>query len=256
MLQNFPNKSLGLFLTDIFWRGFPSAEREQCDLFIFKKIPYPNPLDAQRSMERGPVSLARPGPPALPEAGRHGGLLLLAPPHHPRACWWAPSTPLSAHSHPRAHTAPWLRWAGDQGAVSPAPRAPCRTGWDRATTSPMSKISIFMLWYLFPFPFPFLPFCLAGGGPGGFQASDRACNHLPALTTGLHHLPMPGRRPRSVLGCPPGRGGHPRKGVGEAGRGCSRQGPAQPQTPLCPSTSPEIPYFGKQCRGLSSVGRG
>lgn len=37
-LQNFPNKSLGLFLTDIFWRGFPPAGREGPDLLIFQKI--------------------------------------------------------------------------------------------------------------------------------------------------------------------------------------------------------------------------
>lgn len=28
VLQHFPNKSLGLFLTDVFWRAFPSAGRE------------------------------------------------------------------------------------------------------------------------------------------------------------------------------------------------------------------------------------
>lgn len=37
-LQNFPNKSLGLFLTDIFWRDFPPAGREGLDLLIFQKF--------------------------------------------------------------------------------------------------------------------------------------------------------------------------------------------------------------------------
>lgn len=39
MLQHFPNKSLGLFLTDVFWRAFPSAGRERFDLFISQKFP-------------------------------------------------------------------------------------------------------------------------------------------------------------------------------------------------------------------------
>lgn len=85
VLQDFPNKSLGLFLTDIFLEGFcPSVGREQLDLLIFQKFLIPSPLVTWRRVERWLVSLARPGTPALPGAGSHGRLQLLSPPLCPR----------------------------------------------------------------------------------------------------------------------------------------------------------------------------
>lgn len=199
------------------------------------------------------MSLARPGPPALPEAGRHGGLWLLEPPYCPRLADGVPTTPLSAHSHPRALQHPGTHGLGTRVLSALHPQPTSWTGWDGATSSSMSKISIFMLWYLLSFPF--LPFPSAGGAPEDFQAKDRggACNHLPALTMWPHHHPMLGCRLQSMLAGPPWLGGHHGKGAGEARMGCSSQGPLS----CSPSGHPQLPEIPrKHCRGSQQHGEG
>lgn len=157
-----------------------------------------------------------------------GGLWLLASPCCPGFAGGLPCIPLSAYSRPRA-----LQHPGDHGlgtrVLSALPAPNSGTGGAGLTSSPFPSVE---------------------GAPGGFQAVrgtcpwGRACNHLPVLPTGLHHLPTAGRRPPAVLG---GRWG---KGTSEAGAGSAA-------APAGAPTSSETTYSCKHHgAGLRSVGRG